>query len=52
MKKEFLVNISILLGLNLVIKPFYVFGLERGVHDQLGNESFELYLSLGKFQWQ
>jgi len=46
MKKEFLVNISILLGLNLVIKPFYVFGLERGVHDQLGNDSFELYLSL------
>lgn len=46
MKKEFLVNISILLGLNLVIKPLYVFGLERGVHDRLGNESFELYLSL------
>ncbi len=46
MKKSFLINVGILLGLNLVIKPVYVFGLERAVHDRLGNTSFELYLSL------
>lgn len=46
MKREFLINISILLGLNFIVKPLYVFGIERGIHDRLGNESFELYLSL------
>ena len=46
MKREFLINIGLLLGINLLIKPFYIFGIDRGVQNVVGAEDYGLYLSL------
>ncbi len=46
MKKEFTFNIFFLLLINLLIKPFYIFGIEGKVQQALGDEQFGLYFSL------
>ena len=49
MKREFLINISFLVFINLLIKPFYVFGVEARVQNVLGPEDYGLYFSLFNF---
>ncbi|MCB0707479.1 MAG: oligosaccharide flippase family protein [Saprospiraceae bacterium] len=49
MKREFLINMAFLLGINLLIKPFYIFGIDRGVQNIVGAENYGLYLSLFNF---
>lgn len=49
MYREFLVNIAILLGLNLVIKPFYIFGIDRTIQNTVGAEDYGLYFTLFNF---
>ncbi len=46
MKKEFAFNIFFLLLINLLIKPFYIFGIESKVQQAVGDASFGLYFSL------
>lgn len=49
MNREFLINIGLLLGLNLLIKPFYIFGIERNVQNTVGEEAFGEYATLFTF---
>lgn len=49
MKKIFLSNLLLQLGLNLIIKPLYVFGVDRGVQNAIGKEAYGTYFSLLSF---
>ena len=45
-KREFFVNIIFLLAVNLLIKPFYIFGIDRTVQNLTGESEYGLYFSL------
>ena len=47
--RNFLVNLSILLTLNLLIKPFYIFGIDRSVQNVVGAQSYGLYYAVFNF---
>lgn len=49
MKKKFITNLLLLLFLNVLIKPFWIFGIDRTVQNTVGNENFGLYSSLLSF---
>lgn len=49
MKKEFLLNILFLLSINLLIKPFYIFGIDRTIQNRVGFEEYGLYATLFSF---
>ncbi len=51
MSKEFIINLLFLVGINLLIKPFYVFGIDLGVQNQLGPEAYGLYFVLFNFSF-
>jgi O-antigen/teichoic acid export membrane protein len=46
LKREFAFNIFFLLLINLLIKPFYIFGIESKVQQAVGDAAFGLYFSL------
>lgn len=49
MRKEFLVNISFLLTINLLIKPFYIFGIDRVVQNTVDTAEYGIYFALFNF---
>ena len=49
MKKRFITNLALLVFLNLLIKPFWFFGIEVAVQNQVGEEMFGFYFSLFNF---
>jgi O-antigen/teichoic acid export membrane protein len=49
LKKHFLTNLALLIFLNLLIKPFWFFGIEVGVQNQVGEEIYGFYFSLFNF---
>lgn len=49
MNREFLLNAVFLLLANLIVKPFYVFGIEREVQDTVGASEYGLYATLYSF---
>ncbi|MBN1819451.1 MAG: oligosaccharide flippase family protein [Prolixibacteraceae bacterium] len=49
MKRKFVTNLILLIFLNILIKPFYVFGIERTVQNVVGDQSFGLYFALFNF---
>ena len=49
MNREFFLNIIFLLSINLLIKPFYIFGIDRTVQNMVGPEEYGLYFSLFNF---
>jgi O-antigen/teichoic acid export membrane protein len=49
LKKHFITNLALLIFLNLLIKPFWFFGIEVGVQNQVGEESYGFYFSLFNF---
>ena len=49
MNREFLVNIIFLISINVLIKPFYLFGIDRTVQNEVGPESYGLYFALFNF---
>lgn len=51
MQKTFLKNLILLLTLNLLIKPFWVFGIEAEVQRQVGTENYGLYFALFNFSF-
>lgn len=48
-KKQFLFNIILLIVLNALIKPFWVFGIDRTVQNVVGPEAYGLYFALFNF---
>lgn len=49
MKKKFLSNLILLVILNLLIKPFWFFGIEVAVQNRVGEEMYGFYFSLFNF---
>ncbi len=46
MNKEFLSNIIFLIFINLLIKPFYIFGIDRTIQNSVGTDNYGLYFTL------
>lgn len=49
MKRNFIINLTFLLLLNVLIKPFWLFGVERSVQNIVGAEEFGFYFALFNF---
>lgn len=49
MRREFLINVIFLFAVNLLIKPFYIFGIDRTVQNEVGPENFGMYWALFNF---
>lgn len=49
LKRKFVTNLIFLLFLNLLIKPFWLFGIDRTVQNTVGDENFGLYFALFNF---
>nr|WP_321354214.1 oligosaccharide flippase family protein [uncultured Draconibacterium sp.] len=49
MKRKFVTNLLLLLFLNLLIKPIWIFGIDRTVQNTVGDETFGLYFALFNF---
>ena len=46
MNREFIINIVFLISINLLIKPFFIFGIDRTVQNVVGTETYGVYFSL------
>jgi len=46
MQRTFLTNLALLLVLNLLVKPFYILGIDAGVQDVVGAEVYGGYAAL------
>lgn len=51
MQKKFITNLALLLFLNLLIKPFWILGIEPAVQERVGNEDFGIYFALFNFSF-
>jgi O-antigen/teichoic acid export membrane protein len=49
LKKKFFTNLTLLVGLNVLIKPFWVFGIDRTVQNVVGAAEYGFYFSLFSF---
>ncbi|BDS14519.1 MATE family efflux transporter [Aureispira anguillae] len=49
MNREFLLNLFFLIAVNLIIKPFYVFGIDLKVQNEV--ENYSLYFALLNFSY-
>ena len=49
MDKKFIINLLFLIGINLVVKPFYVFGIDIKVQNEVNN--YGLYFALMSFSY-
>lgn len=49
MKRKFVTNLALLLFLNLLIKPFYAFGIDVGVQNAVGANAYGSYFILLNF---
>ena len=46
MQRSFLLNLALLLVLNLLVKPFYILGIDAGVQDAVGTAAYGGYAAL------
>lgn len=51
MQRKFITNLGLLLLLNLLIKPFWVFGIDRTVQNIVGSEEFGFYFTIFNFSF-
>ena len=51
MNKKFLKNIIFLLFVNLLIKPFWILGIDVAVQNLVGDTSYGLYLAISQFSY-
>lgn len=51
MNKKFLKNIIFLLFINLLIKPFWILGVDVAVQNLVGDTSYGLYLAISQFSY-
>ncbi len=49
MRKTFVSNLILLVGLNLLIKPFYILGIEAEIQNRVGADQFGSYFALINF---
>jgi O-antigen/teichoic acid export membrane protein len=49
MQKKFLINLALLLFLNLLIKPFWIFGIDRVVNNTVGVSEYGFYFTIFNF---
>lgn len=49
LKRKFLTNLALLLFLNLLVKPFWIFGIDREVQNTTGAGEYGLYFALFSF---
>lgn len=49
MQKKFVTNLALLLFLNLLVKPFWILGIDREVQKIVGTENFGIYFALFNF---
>jgi O-antigen/teichoic acid export membrane protein len=49
MKRKFLTNLTLLIFLNLLVKPFWVFGIDLTVQNTVGASEYGFYFSLLSF---
>lgn len=51
MKKKFVVNLLLLLTLNLLIKPFWILGIDRAVQNAVGAFDYGFYFTIFNFSF-
>ena len=51
MKKSFLFNVLFLVFVNLLVKPFWIFGIDRTVQNRLGEAEFGLFFAIFNFTY-
>ena len=51
MQNKFIKNIIFLLFLNLLVKPFWILGIDREVQNMMGDQSYGLYLAIFNFSY-
>ena len=51
MQKKFLKNLGLLLFLNLLVKPFWILGVDRQVQNVVGTEEYGLYFTIFNFSY-
>lgn len=51
MQRKFITNLGLLLLLNLLIKPFWVFGIDRTVQNVVGAQEFGFYYTILNFSF-
>lgn len=49
MKRKFITNLALLLSLNLLVKPFWIFGIDRTVQNTVGADEYGFYFALFNF---
>ncbi len=49
MKKAFLSNLLLLLFFNLLIKPLYIFGIDRTIQNKVGEDAYGMYFTWFNF---
>ena len=49
MRREFLLNILFLVFINLLVKPFFIFGIDRTIQNRVGLEEYGIYAALFNF---
>ena len=49
MKRKFILNLILVIFLNLLVKPFWVFGIDRTVQNVVGAEQYGFYFALFNF---
>lgn len=50
-QKDFIFNIVLLIFLNLLIKPFWILGIDVGVQNSVGAENYGMYFSVFNFTY-
>lgn len=51
MQRKFITNLALLLLLNLLIKPFWVFGIDRTVQNVVGSQEYGFYFTIFNFSF-
>lgn len=51
MQNRFVKNLLLLLTLNLLIKPFWILGIDRNIQNRVGDSDYGLFLSLTSFSF-
>ena len=51
MQKKFITNLALVLGLNLLIKPLYILGIDRSVQNVVNPAEFGEYITLFQFSF-
>ncbi|HHB78278.1 MAG TPA: hypothetical protein ENK85_03470 [Saprospiraceae bacterium] len=46
MKREFLINVVLVIGLNVLVKVFFIFGIDRGVQNLVGPAAYGAYFAI------